>query len=79
MPRPSRDAQWARLPPILPCKWVPGTQLRRQPDLCQRRVVGAVFRGASWSDLPVRYGKYKTAHKRFTRWAAHGVWSGSLP
>ncbi|TCP09372.1 putative transposase of IS4/5 family DUF4096, partial [Crenobacter luteus] len=21
-----------------------------------------------------RYGKYKTVHKRFTRWAARGVW-----
>ena len=21
-----------------------------------------------------RYGKYKTTHKRFTRWAATGVW-----
>ena len=25
-------------------------------------------------DLPERYGKWKTAHKRFTRWAAAGVW-----
>jgi transposase len=27
-----------------------------------------------WHDLPERYGKYKTAHKRFTRWAKAGVW-----
>ncbi|MGQ3670997.1 transposase, partial [Xanthobacter sp. TB0136] len=25
-------------------------------------------------DLPERYGKYKTVHKRFTRWARAGVW-----
>jgi hypothetical protein len=24
--------------------------------------------------LPERYGKYKTVHKRFTRWAKAGVW-----
>ena len=30
--------------------------------------------GARWSDLPERYGKYKTVHKRFTRWAKAGVW-----
>ena len=30
--------------------------------------------GARWSDLPERYGKYKSIHKRFTRWAAAGVW-----
>lgn len=30
--------------------------------------------GAHWHDLPERYGKWKTAHKRFTRWAQAGVW-----
>ena len=30
--------------------------------------------GARWSDLPERYGKYKTVHKRFSRWAKSGVW-----
>ncbi len=30
--------------------------------------------GAHWRDLPERYGKWKTVHKRFTRWAKAGVW-----
>lgn len=30
--------------------------------------------GARWSDLPERYGKYKSVHKRFSRWAAKAVW-----
>lgn len=30
--------------------------------------------GAHWHDLPERYGKYKSVHKRFTRWAKTGVW-----
>ena len=30
--------------------------------------------GMRWQDMPERYGKYKTTHKRFTRWAATGVW-----
>ena len=30
--------------------------------------------GARWSDLPPRYGKYKTVHRRFGRWADKGVW-----
>ena len=29
---------------------------------------------ARWHDLPERYGNWKTAHKRFTRWAKAGVW-----
>lgn len=30
--------------------------------------------GAHWHNIPERYGKYKTVHKRFTRWAGSGVW-----
>ena len=30
--------------------------------------------GAHWQDLPERYGKWKTTHKRFSRWAKNGVW-----
>ncbi|MGA2171302.1 MAG: transposase [Terracidiphilus sp.] len=30
--------------------------------------------GARWHDLPERYGKYKSVHKRFVRWAHSGVW-----
>jgi len=26
------------------------------------------------SDLPPRYGAYKSVHKRFTGWAAKGIW-----
>jgi transposase len=46
--------------------------------LDNRLFVNAVFwvlrSGARWSDPPERYGKYKSVHKRFTRWAAAGVW-----
>ena len=31
--------------------------------------------GARWSDMSEdRYGKYKSVHKRFTRWAKKGIW-----
>jgi transposase len=30
--------------------------------------------GARWHDLPERYGKYKSVHTRFMRWARAGVW-----
>jgi hypothetical protein len=36
-------------------------------------VLWALRSGAHWQDLPERYGKWKTMHKRFTRWAKAGV------
>jgi transposase len=30
--------------------------------------------GTRWHDLPERYGKYKSVHARFMRWARAGVW-----
>ena len=27
-----------------------------------------------WRDLPARFGPWKTAHQRFIRWRANGVW-----
>ena len=30
--------------------------------------------GAHWHDLPERYGKWKSVHKRFSRWAHKGIW-----
>ena len=30
--------------------------------------------GAHWKHLPVEYGNWKSAHKRFTRWAKTGIW-----
>jgi transposase len=37
-------------------------------------VLGVLRSGARGSDLPERYGKYKTVQKRFARWAVSGVW-----
>jgi transposase len=68
------DRQWERISEILPGKaGDPG-----RPGVDNRLFVHAVLwvlrSGAHWHDLPTRYGKYKSVHKRFTRWAKAGVW-----
>lgn len=68
------DTQWARICELLPGKANdPG---RTAED--NRRFVNAVLwvlrSGAHWHDLPERYGKWKTVHTRFARWAKSGVW-----
>lgn len=68
------DAQWRRIEGFVPGK--AGDPGRTGAD--NRRFVNAVLwvlrSGAHWHDLPARYGKWKTVHKRFTRWAEAGVW-----
>lgn len=68
------DAQWRRIGDLLLGKV--GDPGRRGDD--NRRFVNGVLwvlrSGAHWHDLPPRYGKWKSVHKRFTRWARAGVW-----
>lgn len=43
----------------------------------RRFVEAALYRyraGVAWRDLPERFGKGKSVHQRFARWAASGVW-----
>ena len=68
------DAQWQRI-----CELVPGKigDPGRSGDDNRRFVNGVLWvlrSGAHWHDLPPRYGKWKSVHKRFTRWAKAGVW-----
>jgi transposase len=68
------DAQWCRICDLLPGK--PGDPGRTGADnrLFVNGVLWILRSGAHWQDLPERYGKSKTVHKRFTRWAKAGVW-----
>jgi transposase len=63
------DAQWQRIADLLPGK--PGDRGRSGADnrLFVNAVLWVLRSGAWWQDLPERYGKWKTVHKRFTRWA----------
>lgn len=36
-------------------------------------VLWVLRNGAHWKDMPERYGNWKSAHKRFTRWAERGT------
>jgi len=68
------DAQWRRVEDLLPGKKSDPGRTGGDNRLFVNAVLWVLRSGAHWHDLPERYGKYKTVHKRFGRWADAGVW-----
>ena len=68
------DAQWARICELLPGKACDPGRTGSDNRLFVNGCLWVLRSGAHWHDLPERYGKWKTLHKRFTRWAKAGVW-----
>ena len=68
------EAQWRRFADLLPGKAGDPGRTGADNRLFVNGVLWVLRSGAHWHDLPARYGKYKTVHKRFTRWAKAGVW-----
>ena len=68
------EVQWRRINVLLPGR--AGMVGRPAADnrLFVQGVLWILRSGMRWQDMPERYGKYKSVHKRFTRSAAAGVW-----
>lgn len=67
-------AQWRRIELLLPGKAGDPGRTAQDNLTFVNGVLWVLRSGAHWHDLPERYGKWKTLHKRFTRWAKAGVW-----
>lgn len=68
------DQQWNRIEALLPGKKSDVGRTAKDNRLFANAVLWILRSGARWADLPPRYGKYKSVHKRFTRWSQKGVW-----
>ena len=72
------DAQWARLEPLLPR----GKKAGRPPKWSKRQLIDGIrWRirvGASWRDVPDRYGPWQTIYGLFRRWQRTGIWAQIL-
>ena len=68
------DRQWSAIEGLVPGKVGDPGRSGSDNRLFVNGVLWVLRSGAHWHDLPERYGKYKSVHKRFTRWAAAGVW-----
>ena len=69
------DEEWTLLEPLLPSK-------RKSARVDDRRVLNGIlwrFRsGATWAEIPERYGPPTTCYNRFVRWRKAGVWDRLL-
>ena len=68
------ESQWQRIAELLPGKAGDPGRTGADNRLFVNGVLWVLRSGAHWQDLPERYGKWKSVHKRFTRWAKAGVW-----
>ena len=68
------DAQWQRIEALLPGKVGDPGRSGVDNRLFVNGVLWVLRSGAHWHDLPERYGKWKSVHTRFARWAKAGVW-----
>ena len=68
------DDQWERIEGFLPGREgsVGGTAADNR--LFVEAVLYRYRAGVPWRDLPERFGDWKNVHRRWSRWAASGVW-----
>ena len=68
------DGQWDRIASLLPGKAGDPGRTGTDNRVFINGCLWVLRSGAHWRDLPERYGKWKTVHKRFSRWCHAGVW-----
>jgi transposase len=68
------EVQWARIEPLLPGKASDPGRTGSDNRLFVNGCLWDLRSGAHWCDLLERYGRWKTVHRRFSRWCHAGVW-----
>jgi len=63
--------QWSAIEPLLPSREhnPKGGRPRADDRKCFEGILWILWTGAPWSELPERYGKPSTVHRRLTQWA----------
>ena len=67
------DKLWAQIAPLVP--------KHGRPNDTRTFVNAVVYQaktGIHWRDLPERFGKWNSIHRRFSRWAKKGIWEQIL-
>ncbi len=69
------DDEWEQIKRYIPEEQESNT--RGRPSKDSRIMLNGIFwilrSGASWRDLPERYGPWQTVYKRFAKWSEAGI------
>ena len=72
------EAEWRVLKALLPVEREAGKRGRGRPPEDNRNIINGVLwwlrTGATWRDVPEKYGNWNSIYRRFRRWSASGVW-----
>jgi len=68
------EAQWSQIASLVPGKTTDPGRTGVDNRLFVNGCLWVLRLGAHWCDLPERYGKWKTVHRRFSRWCHAAVW-----
>lgn len=69
-----RDDQWERIKDLLPGRDGSVGVTAEDNRLFVEAVLYRYRAGVPWRDLPERFGDWKNAHRRHSRWSKTGVW-----
>ena len=73
------EAQWSKIALLLPGQSSDPGRTASDNRLFVNGCLWVLRSGAHRRDLPERYGKWKTVHRRFSRWCPTGVCQTSKP
>ena len=66
-------AQWEHIKDLFPSKKGKRGRPSRSHYEIFNGILWTLFSGASWRDVPERYGPWKTVYDRFNRWSKDGT------
>ena len=72
------DTQWEKIKDLFPKKTSKRGRFHRPHRLILNGIFWILFSGASWRDLPERFGPWKTVYDRFRRWEKDGTFDKVL-
>ena len=72
------NREWEKIKFYLPGKEGDVGRTAKDNRLFVNAVLWVLRSGCPWADIPEYYGKYKSVHKRYSRWCQRGVWERVL-